>query len=108
MDNSIYEVMRDDYVGFLNQIKKDARSVKTEIKDNYNYIKTFSVKTKTHLCTRMVPIVEGLDEKYYIFNMPLPEERCEARPIRKIVLETKEEVQAFIDALAKIQKEHNQ
>jgi hypothetical protein len=34
--------------------------------------------------------------------MPANEDRCAAKPVQKIVLETKEEVQAFFDILQKV------
>lgn len=39
--------------------------------------------------------------------MPLDEERQPPRAVRKITLETKEEVQAFFDALSKLKKEQD-
>ena len=91
MDNSIYEVTREDYKGFVNQIKPECRDVKIEkIGTTHVAAKVFSKKT---------------GEKYYIFEMPDWDERCEPVPVRKLVLETKEEVQAFFDAIAKLQKE---
>ena len=104
MNNDIYEVTRDDYVGFVSQIKPEARFVETVSKDDYNYIKIFSLKTGTPFCSRMIPVLEGLPEKYYIYNMPLKEERQSPRQVRKITLQSKEEVQAFIDILSKAQE----
>ena len=38
--------------------------------------------------------------------MPADDERVEPKPVVQVKLETKEEVQAFFDALAKLQGEH--
>ena len=37
--------------------------------------------------------------------MPRPEERAAAKPVMKVTLESQEEVQAFFDALNKLQQE---
>jgi histidinol-phosphate/aromatic aminotransferase/cobyric acid decarboxylase-like protein len=44
-------------------------------------------------------------EKYYIYNLPQPEERNPDIPKCRITLETREEVQAFLDAIARMNKE---
>ena len=46
-------------------------------------------------------------EKYYIFEMPDDDERCAPRATVQVQLDTKEEVQAFFDFLAKQNKEEN-
>ena len=103
MDNSIYEVERDDYAGFVNQLKKDMMDVEQYYEEDMTIMKIKSKNTGVHLCTRIIP-AEG-DEHYYIFNMPLPEERAAAKPVMKVTLESQEEVQAFFDALNKLQQE---
>ena len=46
MDNSIYEVTREDYKGFVNQIKPECRDVKIEeIGTTHVAAKIFSKKT---------------------------------------------------------------
>ena len=107
MDNSIYEVTRDEYVGFIDQIKPECRLAETIEENGYNFIKLYSVETGTHFATRIIPIEQEDEiEHYYIFNMPLDSERRAPKPVRKIILESKEEVQAFVDVLAKWQKEN--
>ena len=104
MNNDIYEVTRDDYVGFLWQIKKEAMKVEEENSNDFHFIKTYSVNTGNYLCMRMIPSEDNkIDiEHYYIFNMPEDSERQPPKPVRKIVLETKEEVQEFFNILSKI------
>lgn len=107
MENDIYEVTRDEYVGFLSQIKKECLRVEKEDHDNFHFIKSYSKKFNTHLCTRIVPIEnenENEQEHFYVFNMPQDEERQPPTPVRKILLETQEEVQAFFDILSKVSK----
>ncbi len=106
MNNDIYEVSRDEYAGFIAQLNKDKCTVEQLYEDNKTLFKIFSKSTGTHLTTRIISD-NGL-EHYYIFNMPLDEERIPAKPVQKITLETKEEVQAFFNILNKLQeKKHD-
>lgn len=101
MDNSIYEVSRDEYAGFISGLKKDVCDVEQYYESNMTIIKIKSKLRDVHLCTRIIP--EDDIEHYYIFNMPTAEESVPSKPVMKVTLETKEEVQAFFDALNKIQ-----
>ena len=109
MDNSIYEVTRDDYKGFVNQIKPECRDVKVEeIGDIHIAAKIYSKKTGKCLCSRVAYSADYGDpdpEKYYIFEMPDDDERCAPIPVQRITLTSKEEVQAFFDAVKKLQEE---
>lgn len=104
MISDIYEVTRDEYVGFLDQIKPECRD--TQIigqGEPYTELNIFSLDGKRHFATRTIN--EDGEEKYYVIDMPLDEERKPPKHVRKIILDTKEEVQAFVNILAKIQKE---
>lgn len=103
MDNSIYEVERDDYVGFIGQLNKQMMDVEQTYKDDSNILSIYSKNTGKHLCTRIIS--QNGTEKYYVINMPEDNERVAPRRVRQIKLETQEEVQAFFDVLNKIQKE---
>lgn len=109
MDNSIYEVTRDDYKGFVNQIKPECRDVKIEeIGDTHVAAKIYSKKTGKCLCSRVAYSADYGDpdpEKYYIFEMPDNDERCAPIPVQRITLTSKEEVQAFFDVVKKLQEE---
>lgn len=114
MNNSIYEVLRSDYVGFVEQIKPDCRKTEiVEIGNNHIATKTISIKTGKCLCSRVSYSGKPEDEyyepeKYYIFEMPDNDERQAPIPKYQLKLETKEEVQAFFDFLSKQNKEkHN-
>lgn len=102
MNTSIYEVSRDEYAGFIGQLDKTKMDVEQFFEDHTTFIKIKSKATGTLLCTRIIP--EDEKEHYFVFNMPLDEERTAAKPVRKITLETQEEVQSFINALSKIQR----
>jgi len=102
MDNSIYEVERDEYVGFIGQLNKEKCEVEQYYQEDMTIMKIKSKITGIHLCTRIIP-AEG-DEHYYVFNMPLDDERVAPKAVMKVTLDTKEEVQAFFDALNKLQE----
>ena len=106
MDNSIYEVEREEYKIFLDQL--DLREMDREEAwlDKTHIIKIVSKKTGKHLCSR-IGDDELQEEHYFIFNYPDDDETVAPQPKLKINLKTKEEVQAFFDALAKLQKEAN-
>lgn len=106
MYNNIYEVDRDEYAAFIGQLNKEKMDTEVFSEPNAVFIKVKSIKTGKHLSTRVISKYEENygEEKYYIFNYPENEERVEPKAIRKIVLETKEEVQSFLEALGKIQK----
>ena len=103
MDNNIYEVERDDYAGFIGQLNKQMMDVEQFYEDKLTIMKIRSKKTGKHLCTRI--ITEEGEEHYYIFNMPDDDERITPKPVMKITLNDKEEVQAFFDAINKLQLE---
>ena len=50
-------------------------------------------------------MTEDGEEYYYVFNMPDDDERIAPKPVMKITLDNKEDVQAFFDALNKLQLE---
>lgn len=103
MDNSIYEVERDEYVGFIGQLNKQMCDVEQFYEEDMTIMKIKSKATGTHFCTRIIP--EDGEEHYFIFNMPADDERVAPKPIMKITLDTREDVQAFFDALNKLQLE---
>ena len=102
MDNSIYEVNRDEYAGFIGQLNKEMMDLEQYYEDDITIIKIKSKNTGTHLCTR---IISDTDEHYFIFNMPEDNERVEPKPVMKVTLDSKEQVQAFFDAINKLQRE---
>ena len=102
MNKEIFSVTRDDYVGFLDQIRPDCRKIDRVEDDNGTTLNVYSIKTNKLRCSRYVPKEDGIEE-FYVIEMPDDDERCAPRPKQKIVLETREEVQAFFDILNKIQ-----
>lgn len=111
MPESIFEVTRNEYKGFVEQIKPECRRVETiELNGIHTATKIFSVNTGKCLCSRVVYSAEYGEpepETYYVFEMPEDYERQAPTPKLQLRLENKEEVQAFFDILAKQQKENN-
>ena len=101
MDNNLYEVERDEYAGFIGQLNKEKMDVEQCYEQDMIILKIRSKTTGIHLCTR---IITDEGEHYYVFNMPADDERIEPKPVRKVTLETKEEVQHFFNALNQVQK----
>ena len=104
MDNSIYEVEREDYKNFLEQLNTEKMHKEESWLEQVHVVKIISNKTNKHLCSR-VSDAELEEEHYYVFNYPDDDERIAPKPVWKIQLDTKEEVQTFIDLMNQIQKE---
>ena len=107
MSEDIYQVERDDYVGFVRQLKPDSCDMKVIENSDYTIAEMYSKLTGALLCSRKVPVDEDAETLYYIYTMPEPSERQAAKPVRKLRLETREEVQAFFDVISKIYKEND-
>ena len=104
MDNSIYEVERDDYKAFLGQLNFSMMDHEEYTLDGCEIVKIISKKTGKHLSTRISDNKEQ-KEHYFIFSYPDDDERVEPTPVLKINLNTREEVQDFFNALSQLQKE---
>lgn len=104
MDNSIYEVEREDYKAFLGQLNFSMMDHEEYSLEDCEFVKIISKKTGKHLCTRIADNKEQ-KEHYFIFEYPDSDERVEPKPVWKINLNTKEEVQGFFNALSQLQKE---
>lgn len=104
-DNSIYRVTRDDYKAFLEQLKPECREIETIDLHSKVITKVFSKATKECLCSRVTYNDSNRREQYFIFKMPMDEERRAPVPHVKIELNSAKEVQAFFDAYFKMKKE---
>ena len=101
MNENIYEVDRDDYAGVIRQINPKTSEVET-FHEKYGTVIKIKNKEGLHFTTRIIP--EDGEEKYYVFNLPRGNDALPPKPVRKIVLETKEEVQHFFEALGQLQR----
>lgn len=92
----LYEVTASDYTNFIRTLKRGTYKVEpTEVG-----------KIIRHKITG-TPLAEQNNEthKVYIYNFPPDEDRVAPVPVRRLHLNTREEVQAFFDALSKMYKE---
>ena len=112
IDESIYEVTRNEYKGFVEQIKPECRRVEVvQINNTHTAAKIYSINTGKCLCSRVAYSAkygEPEPEKYYVFEMPEDYERQAPIPKQQLVLTTKEEVQALFELIAKKQKEEKE
>lgn len=111
-ENSIYEVTREDYKGFVSSINPECRTVEEKrVGINHIATKIFSKKTGKCLCSRLTSDAdygEHEPERYYIFEMPEPEERIPPKPVVRVQLTTKEQVQKFFDYIAQHKEQKNE
>lgn len=101
MDNEIYRVERDEYAGVVGQINTSHAKADVYENDGWTIIKIVG-SDGVHLTSRMIG-ADG-EEVYYVFNLPCDEDRLPPKKIRKINLETREEVEEFFKILGQIQK----
>ena len=110
--NNIFSVSRKEYTAFIEQIKNECKRVEVEKLDKWTTAtKVYSIKTNKCLCSRVssenrVEGQEHIPERYYVFEMPDADERKAPIPKIRLNLETREEVQAFFNAISKMRKEH--
>lgn len=106
MYDSIYEVERIDYVAFIRGIKSDYRIVKTTDFEDCEITEVHSKLTNKLLGAR-VSHKNSAPEQYYIFAIPEAEESTPVTPRTNIILETREQVQAFFNAIKKLREKKN-
>lgn len=107
-DDEIYEVTRDEFKGFIDQLKSNCFVYEEygfeDGPDETHEIKITSSDGKRHFAS-IKQFSKNEDVHYYVYEMPRDDERNPPKPIRKITLESPEEVQAFFEVLNKIHKE---
>lgn len=101
--DAIYEVDRDDYVGFVSQLNKTKCYVSESTTDESSTVyEIYSKASDNLLCYRVIP--KDTQERYYVVNMPADDERIPPKPVRTVTLDTREAVEEFLNALGHIQK----
>ena len=103
--DEIYEVERDQYAGLIGEMKTSCFHMDTSYQEDKTII-TLTSKATGKLITKRIIDADG-NETYFIYDLPENSERLAPKKIRKYELQTKEEVQAFFDFLAKKIKEEN-
>lgn len=101
-NNDIFEVEYEYFKGLMDQIKTECITITHSVSDEKTVISAYSTDKKRHFSD---VIISDTYSKYYIYDMPLPEECLPPKKIRKIVLKNKEEAQAFFNILSQLCKE---
>jgi hypothetical protein len=107
IDNKeIFEVTKADFKAFTERLKPECCHTETiQPTEDFLQMYTYSKRTSTLLCGREKEL--NASEKYYIFNYPEADEWGPPISKMKITLETKEEVQALFEAIAKMKEQQN-
>ena len=105
-NKEIFEVIKTDFRAFAERLKPECCHTETiQPEEDFLQMYTYSNRTGTLLCGREKKL--DSPEKYYIFNYPEEDEWGPAIPKMKVTLETKEEVQALFEAIAKMKEQQN-
>ena len=105
-NKEIFEVTKADFRAFAERLKPECcRTETTQPEEDFLQMYTYSNRTGTLLCGREKKL--DSPEKYYIFNYPEEDEWGPAIPKMNVTLETKEEVQALFEAIAKMKEQQN-
>ena len=98
--DEIYEVERDDFRGFIAQIKPESFTYNVKSEGDEKQEMYVTSTDGERMFAKVVSTPE--EAHYYVYEMPLEEERRPAPAVRKITLETKEEVQAMLHDAASL------
>lgn len=104
INEEIYEVSRTDYLNALKTIKKEVRDIKVIKDGDFIYNEVYSKTTGELLVSRKTYIGQDfkISETYYLWSLPIAEDSVPPQPTFNLVLETKEEVQAFLQAMQEV------
>lgn len=109
MNDDIYEVDREDYLGFLQTLKPNCCNETQEKIDDWHYqIIETSKLTGAVLCKKKVTLdlqkEYVTDERYYIITLPEAEESQKPTGKLHIELKTAEELKAFFKIISECNK----
>ena len=107
-DDELYEVTRDEFKGFMDQIKPDCFDRVDLGYDSYREVKVISKDGLRHFAS-IKQFPDSDDIHYFVYEMPNDDERQEAKVIRRFTLGSQEDVKTFFEILKQIQgeKEHD-
>lgn len=106
MEKEIFEVTKDEYVGFMAQIKKGGYYSELEqLDDTHKELNIYSKKTNKLLASQVVDSEDNV--QFYVYEMPDTDERQAAPAVTKIELQTQEEVEAFFKILNEARKKND-
>lgn len=109
MNDDIYEVEKEEYLSFCKTLKSSCYIEKQNQIDDWHYeIVEISKATNKILCKKIVTLdlkkEYVADQRYYIINLPEPEESQEPTGKMHIELKTPEELQAFFKIISECSK----
>lgn len=110
LSDEVYEVSRDEFKGFIMQIKPECFTYEEHGFRNENgeihEIKITSIDSTRHFAS-IKHFYEEEDTHYYVYEMPYDDERRPAQKIRQITLGSPEDVAEFFKILKKVQEKKN-
>lgn len=106
-NKEIYEVTREEYKDMLETIKPSSRDIHQYDNNDSKVFEIYSKTTGELLISRECFKNENKPEKYYIWNLPSKEDSLPPRPKYRLVLETPEEVQEYLNAVKRFKETHN-
>ena len=101
MIDEIYEVTKNDYDDFIYRLKSDYSEKITNHYDDRIEVHYYSKDLSRHFaaCITTSSNEEGVSTKYYIIEMPQPNELGKNRVVRRITLSDEEDIKNFFQAL---------
>ena len=104
MENKeFYEVSREEYAAFVETLKPECRRIEVKENKDSTIYNIYSIKRDILLCARESN--RHKPEKYYIYELANAEESRPPIAKTQLVLDSREQVQAFFNAVAKLAKE---
>lgn len=109
MNEDIYEVDQDEYLSFCQTLKPNCyNEIQNQIDDWHYEILESSKITNKILCKKKITLdlkkEYVIDQRYYIINLPEPEESQEPSGKLHIELKTPEEVKVFFKIISECSK----
>lgn len=106
MTDDIYQVDKEEYLGFLQTLKPECCIEANNKIDDWHYqIVESSKKSNQVFCKKIVTLdLEKkyvISERYYVINLPPAEESREPTGKLRIELKTPEELKAFFNLISK-------
>lgn len=106
MNKEVFEVSKDEYTGFLAQIKKGTYySQLEELDESHKELNIYSKKTDKLLASQVVDKEDN--SLFYVYTMPDDDERKAPPAVTKIELQSQEEVEAFFKILNEARKKND-
>lgn len=109
MIDEIYEVTQKDYQTRFHELKQDCYDKIVNYDEHGFQVDIYSKDSARHFlsCEGCEDDEGNVDVKYYIIDMPLPEERKATPIVRRIELNDEESAREFLEVLAASRRGNN-